>query len=156
MNHVITVGDLLRVLAYIFGAVVVVVGLIIFASGALANPETGESDGPTCSRGARVLAVGIAIIAALLLTGCGTTAAIQTRTVQVDVPVAVHPIDPKKIPIPPPPLGPRPETAPQAADKAFSGWCAAVAYIIRAVPLLDAGAGLAPSQAPDYPECRKH
>jgi hypothetical protein len=96
-----------------------------------------------------------AAIGALALAACAT-APVQTRTVTVDVPVATQPIRPADIPATPPPLGPRPPTAQQAADAAFAAHCRDVAFIIRAVPLLLVSAGLPPAQAPDYPECRKH
>jgi len=77
------------------------------------------------------------------------------NTFQVQVPVAVQPIKPSDIPTPPLPLGPRPSNLAAAADVLLADHCAAVAYIIRAAPLLNVSAGLPASQAPRYPECEK-
>lgn len=104
--------------------------------------------------GALLRMAGLIAIASLLMA-CSTTPQIRVETVETKVPVAVQPIRPSDVPAPPPALGPRPKTVSQAADAAFAGWCAAVAYIVRAVPLLSVSAGLPPAQAPDYPECRK-
>lgn len=98
------------------------------------------------------------IFAALAaLSACAATNGVQTtKIVEKDVPVAVQPIKPSDVPSPPAPLGKRPPSAQQAADAAFSGYCAAIAYIIRAAPLLAVSAGLPPIQAPIYPECEQH
>jgi hypothetical protein len=69
--------------------------------------------------------------------------------------VAVQPIKPTDIPPLPDPLGARPPSAQQAADAAFAAHCRDVAFIIKAFPLLLVSAGLAPAQAPLYPECEK-
>lgn len=99
-----------------------------------------------------------AFAAMALLSACAgdPRAIVQTQIVKEAVPIAVQPIKPADVPNPPAPLGRRPPSAQQAADLAFSGWCSAVAYIIRAYPLLRLSAGEPPAQAPDYPECRKH
>lgn len=99
--------------------------------------------------------VGLALLAGILgLLGCSHgPQQVRVETIETKVPVAVQPIKPSDIPTPPPPLGPRPPTAQQAADAAFAGWCAAVAYIVRSVPLLSVSAGLPAAQAPRYPEC---
>lgn len=92
-----------------------------------------------------------------LLSACESPrAVVQTQIIKEAIPIATQPIKPGDIPNPPAPLGPRPPSAQQAADLAFSGYCQAIAFIIRAYPLLRLSAGEPPAQAPDYPECRKH
>lgn len=92
-----------------------------------------------------------------LLSACAETprAIVQDKIVTETVPVAVQPIKPADIPVPPPALGPRPPSAQQAADAAFAAHCRDVAFVIDAFPLLRLSAGLPPAQAPDYPECTK-
>jgi hypothetical protein len=92
-------------------------------------------------------------IVPLLLSGCASTAPVQDRIVEVKIPVAVQPIKATDIPPVPPPLGPRPPTLRQSADKALAGWCEAVSYIVRADPLLRISAGGRPAPLPKYPEC---
>lgn len=89
---------------------------------------------------------------AFLLTGC-QTAAVHDRIVEVVKPVAVQPIKPADVPVAPGSLGKRPPTLSQAADKALSGWCAAVAYMLKADALLRVSAGLPPQELGKYPEC---
>jgi hypothetical protein len=96
------------------------------------------------------------MFAALALSACETTRGIETtKIVEKVVPVAVQPIRPDQIPALPPPLGARPPSAPQAADAAFAAHCRDVAFIIKAMPLLLVSAGLAPAQAPSFPECER-
>lgn len=96
----------------------------------------------------------ILIAAALLLAACqsGPT---RIETVEVKIPIAVQPIKPEDVPQAPGSLGPRPPTLPQAADRALAGWCEAVAYILKAQPLLQLSAGLPPVELGKYPECEK-
>jgi hypothetical protein len=102
------------------------------------------------------IAEALVIFGGLLLSAsCTTTQVPKDRIVEVDKPVAVQPITKEQIPALPPPLGPRPPTASQAADAAFAAHCADVAWIIRAFPLLEISAGLAPTPAPRFPECEK-
>jgi hypothetical protein len=88
----------------------------------------------------------------LALAACATDG-VRVETREVKIPVATQPIAKEQIPTPPGSLGKRPPSAQQAADQAFGGWCQAVAFIIRAVPLLNISAGLPAAQAPAYPEC---
>jgi hypothetical protein len=89
----------------------------------------------------------------LLLAACGTTSAVRTETVEVKVPVAVQPIKRDQVPPTPAPLPPRPPTLPQAADMLLSKWCEAVAYFLKADPLLRISAGDHPVDLVRYPEC---
>lgn len=89
-----------------------------------------------------------------LLAGC-TTGAVHDRVVEVDKPIATHPITAAQIPPLPGQLGPRPKDAASAADAALAGRCDAIAFVIRAYPLLQVAAGQLPTQAPDYKECDK-
>ena len=115
-----------------------------------------ETTGPSRARLVALATFLILLALALaLLAGCSTPA-VKDRIVTVNVPVAIQPIKASDIPVPPASLGPRPPSLQQTADKALGGWCAAVAFIIKSVPLLNVSAGLPPAQAPDYPECRKH
>lgn len=98
----------------------------------------------------------VAICLCCMVAACQHAPEARIETVTVQVPVAVQPIKPADVPTPPPPLGPRPASASQAADAAFAGYCSAIAYVIRAVPLLAVSAGLPPVQAPDYKECAKN
>lgn len=155
MNHTITWGELLRGGAVLAGIIIATGGVIVFLGGAFANPETGESDSDECHRGLKILAVGAVIVAAVLLTGC-VSAPVQTKTVEVDVPVAVHPIKPSQIPPLPAQLGPRPSDARDGEAVALAGRCDAISFVIKAWPLLNVSAGLGAVQAPVYEECKKH
>lgn len=102
------------------------------------------------------LGVGLNLAAALTLAACASSVPVQTEIKVVKEPVAVQPIKPADVPVVPAPLGPRPPTLRQSADRAFGGWCDAVAYFLRADPLLRLSAGLPPLALPPYPECEKH
>jgi hypothetical protein len=91
---------------------------------------------------------------ALALAACQTPA-VQTRTVEVKVPVAVQPIKPTQVPAVPKPLGPRPESLSAAADQLLAKHCEFVAYAILADPLLRVSAKMPPQPLPPYPECEK-
>lgn len=75
------------------------------------------------------------------------------RVVTVEKPVAVQPITKDQLPALPPPLGPIPQDANAAALQALAARCEAIAFVIKAWPLLLVSAGLLPAQAPIYPEC---
>lgn len=112
------------------------------------------------SEGAKVRLAALAIVmaivaAALLLSGCETAKdpAAEIRTVEVVRPVAVRPIEPKDVPAVPAPLPPRPSTLSAAADLLASKWCEAVAYFLKADPLLKTSAGAPQHDLPRYPEC---
>lgn len=92
-------------------------------------------------------------LAILILPGCQTPTIVKTETVEVKVPVAVQPITPDQVPSPPAPLPPRPADARDALDVAVGKWCEAVAYILRANPLLQISAGETVTEL-SYPECR--
>jgi hypothetical protein len=96
------------------------------------------------------------VAAAVLLSGClGRGQHVQpVKIVEVDKAVAIQPITKDQIPPLPAQLGKRPNDARQAADMALAGRCDAIAFVIKAYPLLLQSAGLAPAQAPDYPECK--
>lgn len=96
----------------------------------------------------------IIILAFLLLAAC-SSAPVRIQTVETKIPVAVQPIKPSDIPPLPGQLGPRPKDARDALSVALAGRCDAIAFVIRAWPLLMVAAGLPPMQAPIYPECRK-
>jgi hypothetical protein len=68
--------------------------------------------------------------------------AVQTRTVEVKVPVAVQPIKPAQVPAVPAPLGPRPQSLSAAADLLLAKHCEFVAYALKADPLLRLSAGM--------------
>jgi hypothetical protein len=93
-----------------------------------------------------------AILTFLALAGCQTPA-IQTRTVEVKVPVATHPITAAQVPAVPAPLGPRPSSLSAAADLLLAKHCQFVAYALLTDPLLRVSAGLPPQALPKYPEC---
>lgn len=154
MNHAITIGDVLRVAGVLACLLALIGGFLMTIAGGFI-PAPGPQDERNSKVGCIISIVGIVLIA-VMLAGCNTTAAVQTKTVEVDVPVATHPIDPKKIPPAPPPLGPRPKSLQAVADVALAGHCRDVSWIIKVFPLLQVGAGLPPSQAPVYPECAKH
>lgn len=98
--------------------------------------------------------MGFPIYAALALTSCATPA-VQTRTVEVKIPVAVQPITRAQVPTVPDQLPPRPKSLSAAADVLASKWCEAVSYFLRADPLLRVSAGEQPGALPTYPECEK-
>jgi hypothetical protein len=95
-----------------------------------------------------------AYAALALITAC-QSAPVRIETIEVKIPVPVQPIKPEDVPAPPASLGPRPATLPQAADRALAGWCEAVAYMLKAQPLLQLSAGLPPIELGKYPECEK-
>jgi hypothetical protein len=97
----------------------------------------------------------LALSAMLALSACQHAPEARVQTVEVKVPVAVQPITKDQIPALPRALGPRPGNASDAADVALAGRCEAIAFVIRAYPLLLLSAGLPPAQAPKYPECEK-
>lgn len=157
MNHAITWGELLKILAIGIGILVALFGVATLAGSMMSDDPSAADDGS--KQGCTLTIVGLVIIigAALLLAACNEhPQALGERIVEKDIPVAVQPIKASDIPPTPPALGPRPPTAQQAADAAFAAHCRDVAFIIRAVPLLLLSAGLAPAQAPSYPECEKH
>lgn len=94
------------------------------------------------------------ILIALSLTACTHAPVAKVQTVEVKVPVAMLTRD--QLPALPPQLGPRPPDARDGEAVALAGRCEAIAFVIRAWPLLLLSAGLPPAQAPDYPECDKH
>jgi hypothetical protein len=91
---------------------------------------------------------------AMLLAACSTPP-VKVETVEVKVPVAVRPIRADQVPAVPKPLGPRPPSLSAAADVLLSRWCAAVAYILRADPLLRVSAGVPQQALARYPECER-
>lgn len=93
-------------------------------------------------------------IGAALLTACATPAT-RTETMEVKVPVAVHPIKPADIPAVPAPLGPRPQSLSEATDLLLAKHCEFVAYALLTDPLLRVSAGVPPQPLPKYPECEK-
>jgi hypothetical protein len=95
-----------------------------------------------------------AILTFLALAGCQTPA-IQTRTVEVKVPVATHPITVAQVPKVPDPLGKRPQSLSAAADQLLAKHCQWVAYALLADPLLRVSAGASQLPLPAYPECEK-
>jgi hypothetical protein len=107
----------------------------------------------------RLLGVGLNLAAALTLVACATAAEkapVQDRIVYVDRPVATQPIKPEQVPPIVAPLGPRPPTIRQMADRALGGFCEAIAYVLKADPLLRISAGEEPRALPLYPECDRH
>jgi hypothetical protein len=103
----------------------------------------------------QLFVIGLIILAAIaiVLTGCASTSAVQDRVVEVKVPVAVQPIRADQVPAAPAPLPPRPPTVQQATDMLLSKWCEAVAYVLKADPLLHISAGEKPRDLPKFPEC---
>jgi hypothetical protein len=94
----------------------------------------------------------------LVAVTCATLCACQTpatriETKEVLVPTAVQPIKPEQVPATVSPLGPRPKSLSAAADTLLSKWCAAVAYMLKADPLLRIAAGEKPIDLAKYPEC---
>lgn len=107
-----------------------------------------------------VLSVPFFIIAAALgygslLAGCSTPTVTRTETVEVKVPVAVQPIAPADVPALPAPLPPRPKSLSAATDLLLARWCEAVAYFIKADPLLRISAGEERRAVPIFPECEE-
>lgn len=100
----------------------------------------------------RTLATGLL---ALALAAC-QSAPVKVETVEVKVPVAVRPIKAADVPTVPKPLGPRPQSLSAAADVLLSRWCAAVAYMLKADPLLRVSAGAPQAALGRYPECEGH
>lgn len=91
----------------------------------------------------------LAIILSLGLAACGaSTPPPATPTV-----IYRDPLAGRALPVPPAPLGPRPETARGQIDALFGQVCRLSAYVVKAVPLLSEAAGQAGVQAPEYPEC---
>jgi hypothetical protein len=86
------------------------------------------------------------------LAACSTPAT-RIEVKEVRVPVPIQPLRPDQVPTPPAPLPKRPESLSAAADVLLSRWCAAVAYILRADPLLRLSAGEKQAELPAYPEC---
>ena len=90
---------------------------------------------------------------AALLAGCTQPTVVKDRVVEVVKPVAVQPIKPADVPAMPAPLPPRPDNLSAAADVLLGKWCEAVAYFLRADPLLKVSAGQGQSAAAKFPEC---
>lgn len=97
----------------------------------------------------------ILIAGAMTLAACETTghAPVADRIVYVDRPVATQPVKPAQVPPIVQPLGKRPPTLQQTADRALAGFCESIAYIVKADPLLMIASGQHPRQLPEYPEC---
>jgi hypothetical protein len=96
----------------------------------------------------------VSLIAAAGLAACATPAT-RIETVEVKVPVAVHPVAPKDVPQIPAPLGPRPKDARAALDVSQAQVCRFVAYALKADPLLRISAGLPPLEPVKFPECER-
>lgn len=129
---------------------VLAIGAVVFCM----NSDTRHPRWPEALGGPQAV-IGIlaaALFMLLLLTGCSTPA-VKDRIVEVKVPVAIQPIKPEDVPPLPSPLGPRPPTLRQTADRAFAGFCEAIAYVLKADPLLRISAGQLPRDLPAYPEC---
>lgn len=94
-------------------------------------------------------------LAFVMLNACKGHVEVGPKIVHDTVPVAVQPIKAEEVPTPPAPLPKRPDTLSQTADMLLASWCRAVAYIVRAHPLLRVSAGLPPADLPAYPECKK-
>ena len=95
------------------------------------------------------------LLTVFMLGGCATGAQ-QTKTVEVNIPVAVQPIKPDQVPVVPAPLGPRPSSLSAAADILLAKHCEFVAYALKADPLLRLSAGMAQQPLVTFPECEKH
>jgi hypothetical protein len=91
---------------------------------------------------------------ALALAACQTPA-VQTRTVEVKVPVAVQPIKPAQVPAVPAPLAKRPASLSAAADLLLAKVCELEAYALKADPLLRLSAGMPQQPLARFPECEK-
>lgn len=96
-----------------------------------------------------------AAAAAAFLAGCTPTSAVRTEIQRVEVPVAVYPNDPAKVPAMPDPLGPRPSSPSAVSDTLLAKVCEWVEFGLIAWPQLLAGAGTKPTPAGAYPECEK-
>jgi hypothetical protein len=96
----------------------------------------------------------IAVVLSALTASCSTPV-VRDRVVEVDKPIAVQPIKPADVPPVPAPLGPRPQSLSAAADVLMSHWCAAVAYMLKADPLLRVSAGMPQEALPEYAECER-
>lgn len=93
------------------------------------------------------------ILVALLLAGCASGAAVETRVQRELVPIATRPIKAEQVPPPVAPLPPRPDSLSAAADVLLGQWCKAVGYMLQADALLRLSAGLAAAELQRYPEC---
>lgn len=110
----------------------------------------GSSDTPCATTKDRSMKATFFLM--LALAACSTPPA-KDRVVEVVKPVAVQPIRPEQVPTLPSPLPPRPESLSAAADVLLGRWCEAVAYMLRADPLLRVSAGQQPGEPPIFPEC---
>jgi hypothetical protein len=90
----------------------------------------------------------------LSLAACQTPA-VQTRTVEVKVPVAVQPIKPAQVPAVPAPLAKRPASLSAAADLLLAKVCELEAYALKADPLLRLSAGMPQQALAKFPECER-
>lgn len=79
----------------------------------------------------------------------------SVQIVTVEKPIAIQPITKDQVPALPAQMPPRPADARAAADLALAARCDAIAFVIKAYPLLLLAAGEPPVQAPDFPECRQ-
>ena len=95
------------------------------------------------------------VAAVALLASCATPTVTKTATIEVKVPVAVQPIRPDQVPVPPAPLPKRPQSPSAALDVALAKICEFVAYTLQADPLLRISAGEKPAMLPVYPECER-
>lgn len=95
----------------------------------------------------------VAICLCCIVAACQTPTVVKDRVVDVVKPVATQPIKPADVPAMPAPLPPRPGNLSAAADVLLSKWCEAVAYFLRADPLLKVSSGQAQSTVAKYPEC---
>jgi hypothetical protein len=82
----------------------------------------------------------VAICLCCMATGCASNA-VQTRTVEVKVPVAIQPI--------------KPASPAAALDMLLSDHCKWVAYGLLTDPLLRVSSGQLPQALPSYPECER-
>jgi hypothetical protein len=132
------------------------IGLFVLFGVLLEKDYTGFTNGTDLRWGSGMTFAGL-LIAALLLSGCETARepAAEIRAVEVVRPVAVRPIEPKDVPAVPAPLPPRPSSLSAAADLLASKWCEAVAYFLKADPLLKTSAGAPQQDLPRYPECER-
>jgi hypothetical protein len=88
------------------------------------------------------------------LAACQTPA-VQTRTVEVKIPVAVQPIKPAQVPAVPAPLAKRPASLSAAADLLLAKVCELEAYALKADPLLRLSAGMPQQALAKFPECER-
>jgi hypothetical protein len=96
------------------------------------------------------------IVALCLLCSACQTPAVKDRIVEVQVPVATHPVKAEQVPAVPAPLAPRPSALSAAADLLLSKVCEFESYALKADPLLRVSAGLPPQDLPKYTECEQH